>query len=611
MTSALQTNFTLLDWSIVLAMLGGTTWFAHVLAGKQSGMRDFWLGGRKLPWYAVSASIVATQLSATTFITLPLLVYKTDFRFIQLALFGQLIARLVVGFLILPRYYKAEIYSPYEYMASRLGPGVRTTTTALFCLMAVLTRAARVYLTAVLVELLLKDPLQKFEHWTSVGGFTGFSPIVSAIALVCFVSMCWTLMGGIVTVVWTDLILFVIFFLGAVASLGAVVWHLPGGAAELVKVGAEAGKFRLFDLDPSPTKLYTIWTAVIAASLEGIGGLGTDQTITQRLLCCKNAVHARWALISSWLGISVPITCMFLGAALFAYYRENPMTGEALKMFNERNDRLFPIFILTVLPAGLMGFIVAGVLAAAIASLESVQAALAQATLSAFVLPRRKRRFERMGIIVDPAAEDRRVIRMSRWLIAFWTLVLGLAAVGVERLAVNATDIFPTLIELLNSLTGYVGGALLAGFVLAVLPRRGGGREGLGSGYVFAGPLSVVAVFALQWHDAWAQWASGAAGGVAVALWLGLAGRERVLSWRTGAMLVGAALPWALSRWGHFGQLPTGKYALLGWPWFLPAGTVVATVFSLLLARRAPSEARGFEVVMSEQDITVPTGASR
>jgi Na+/proline symporter len=569
----MSTHFTLLDWSIVLAMLVGTTWFGHALSGPQSTFRDFWLGGRKLPWYAVSASIVATQLSATTFITLPLMVYKTDFRYIQLAIFGQLIARFLVGYLILPRYYQHEIYSPYEFMARKLGPQVRTTTTVLFCLMAVLTRAARVYLTAVLVELLLKQPLQTFES------HTGIAPIVSSMWLVGLVSMAWTLMGGINTVVWTDVILFIIFFLGAIVSLISVVHHLPGGLSELLRVGSEAGKFRLFDADPSPVKLYTIWTAVIAASVEGIAGLGTDQAITQRLLCCRNAVHARWALISSWLGISVPITCMFLGVALFAYYKAFPMTGEALAFFTAKPDRLFPIFILTELPPGLVGFIVAGVLAAAIASLESVQAALSQATLSAFYLPRRRRRLEAQGVDPDAPSEQRRTILISRGLIVVWTAVLCTAAMGVERLGFFYPAIYPTLIEMLGTFTGYIGGTLLAGFVLAVLPLRLDA-----SGYVFAAPISVLSVFCLQWHDTWAQLAMIGASLLILTFWLLFAGPARLLTWRTPVLLVAVSLPFFLSRYGHFG-VQNGKLASIAWPWFLPIGAAIATTLGVLLAR--------------------------
>jgi Na+/proline symporter len=571
-------RFTWIDWGIVFASLVLTTWLGHKLAGHQRNFRDYFLGGRKLPWYAVSGSIVATQLSAITFLALPAIVYKPggDIRYIQLAVFGQLIARFVVGFVLLPQYYKREIYSPYDYMAQRLGANVRLMTTALFSLTAVLTRSARIYLTAVVVELLLQVPLGSFEH------ATGIRPITSAIWIIGGISILWSAMGGINTVVWTDVILFVIYLIGAIVSLGAVGWYLHGGFHEIFSAGYAAGKFRFFDFDPSPTKMYTIYTAVIAASFDGIGGLGTDQTVAQRLFCCKNAVQARWALISSWSGICVPFICLFLGAGLFVYFQQHPLGADAAHTVAQRPDSIFPIFILTVLPTGVAGFIIAAVFAAALASMESVQAALSQTTMSAFYLPARRRYLAwqaQGGVELDALGEERRNVWISRLLVVLWGCVLC----AMAQFAEHAAALYPSIIDLAGAMAGYAGGALLAGFLLAFLPLGIDGR-----GYLFSAPLGVLCVFAVAWHDLWAQWTCAAAGALLLAIWLRHLLRSRWMDVpRTLFLAAGAVLALLLCRYGYFTSVAKpGTKLSLAWPWYGMVGMTVSLIWGYVLANK-------------------------
>jgi Na+/proline symporter len=195
------------DWAVVVFVFALTTWIGHRMSGKPATLREFFLGGKRLPWYAVAGSIVATEISAVTLISLPAVVFKDggNLSYLQLGIFGSFLARWLVALFVVPAYYEKEIYSPYDYMGARLGEGVRRTTTVLFSVGGVLGQAARVYLTAVVLEVILHEQLAR---WSQV---LGVSPIVLAISAIGTVSVLWTWMGGIATVIWTDVVLFALF----------------------------------------------------------------------------------------------------------------------------------------------------------------------------------------------------------------------------------------------------------------------------------------------------------------------------------------------------------------------------------------------------------------
>ena len=209
----------LLDWGVVLVLLVGTTLIGHLASGKQESLRDFFLGGRRLPWYAVAASIIATEISAVTFISLPSVVAREggDWTYLQIGLFGSLFARGIIAWFLVPAYYEREVFSPYDYMGAKLGEGVRRTATSLFALGGILGQSARVYLTAVVLGVLLENELA----W--VAAQTGVSPLAVAVGVITLVAMAWTLMGGMRTVIWTDVMQFFLFAIGGVAALVVLI----------------------------------------------------------------------------------------------------------------------------------------------------------------------------------------------------------------------------------------------------------------------------------------------------------------------------------------------------------------------------------------------------
>lgn len=624
--ASLSSQFTAVDWAIVGGYLVLTTWLGTALAGRQASIRDFFLGGRKLPWYAVSGSIIATEISAVTFVIVPFIVFRPggNFTYLQLGVFGSLLARVLVGYVLVPAYYEREIYSPYDYMGNRLGGHVRSMTTALFALGGMLAQSARVYLTAEILVVVLHDQLLRLSE------AVGLYPLAWAIIVIAIVAIAWTLIGGITTVIWTDAILFLVFLIGAVVALGTVAFELPGGLAEMFRVGWEAkesgpwGKFTFFDFSPSPVRAYTIWTAVIAATWGGLGAYGTDQLIAQRMFCCKGPREARWAIISSTVSQLVTITVALVGVGLYAYYQQTPepttatqtataavapgdfplLRGEARQLYEQNGNRIFPIFIVEAIPVGLKGLIIAGVFAAAVSSLTSILAALSQTVMSAFYLPLRERRRRRGGATHAPGDEERHSVFIGRLLVLFWGVVLA----AMAFLAQLASEFYPSILDLALAMAGYAGGALLAGFALAFLPLRIDGR-----GFMYSGPLSVLCVFALVWHQPWTHWVCLAGAAVLLAAWVVVqvwrthrepsgdqsAAPASVLPcWLQTLLLVtGVALMLWLNYFGYWEgpPRPDGHTSILtiAWPWYAPIGSTVAFVLGWLLAGRPAGTAAG------------------
>jgi len=609
--AGISAQFTWVDWLIVVGYLAFTTWLGAKMAGRQATIRDFFLGGRKLPWYAVSGSIIATEISALTFISVPFVVFMPggNFTYLQLGVIGSFLARIIVGYVLVPAYYQREIYSPYDYMGNQLGGRVRSMTTVLFTLGGMLAQSARVYLTAEVVIVVLNDQL------TWLSDTLGLNPLGWAIILIAVVSVGWTLIGGITTVIWTDVILFLCFLVGAFVALATAVYNLSDGWGEFFNVGWAAkesgnwGKFTFFDFSTSPLRAYTIWTAAIASTWGGLGAYGTDQLLAQRMFCCKNKRDARWAIISSTVSQVVTITVMLVGVGLFAYYQANPLSGEAADLYAEKGDRIFPIFIVEVIPRGLKGLIIAGVFAAAISSLMGILTALSQTVMSAFYNPLRERYLRKRGIEVsltgnieelaekrEATAEDKRSVLVGRLMVLFWGIVLSLMA----YLARMASDFYPSILDLGLAMAGYVGGALLAGFALGFLPLKIDGR-----GFMYSGPLSAVCVFALVWHQPWTHVVCWVFAVGFLLVWIWQLSKEPTDWPKTLILLAGLALMLWLNHYGYWegesDENGNPTYLTVAWPWYAPLGSSVAFIWGYLLARRRTEAPSGATMPASAQ----------
>ena len=320
----LHEYFTWIDWLVVFAYLGLTTWVGHKMAGSQASIKDFFLGGRSLPWQAVTGSIIATEISGVTFIGVPGMVFALsgNFTYLQWAI-GSILARFIVGYFFVKVYYEKEIYSPYDFMENRLGKGVKRLATLIFSVGSILGQSVRVLVAALALDVVTP---WSFEACICVIG-------VFAIA--------WTLMGGMRTVIWTDVMQFVLFTLGGLIAFFWIVGSVEGGFSEFFTIGsnvAEAGangKFTLWDLTTDPAIQFTLWVAIIAVPFQNLSAFGVDQLNAQRMFCCRSETDARKAIIWSSVGQFLTFLMLMVGAALFVYYSHNGVSPAEAARFAE------------------------------------------------------------------------------------------------------------------------------------------------------------------------------------------------------------------------------------------------------------------------------------
>jgi len=569
-----------LDWSLVALVLV-TTMLVGWIAGRRGSVREFFLGGRKLPWWAVSASLAATEISALTMVSVPALVFAPggDLTYLQIALFGNVLARGIVAWVLVPAWFEREIYSPYDYVEARLGVRARQMTSALFAGGAVLAQGARLYVTALVLEVLLRD------QFAALVAGTPLSTLALSIGVLGAVSLVWTLAGGMAGVVWADLFLFAVFAAAALTALWFAVQGLDVGVERLWQVGVDARKFDFLDFDRSPARAYTFWAALFAASWGGVGAYGMDQLMAQRVFCCADLRAARKAILWSSLSVLVTAVVALVGVALYAWYERRPLQGEALELYSANADRILPIFVLQAVPSPWKGLIVAGIFAAAISTLAGVFTALSHTALANLYDPWRDAQ--------HPDAERRR-LRAARTFVLGAGLALCASALLMKRLR----DGYPSVLDLGLAMAGFTQGALLASFFLAWLARRPDG-----SGFLWSAPLSVLWVFGLSQHGPHTARACWLAGALLFLLWLACRVRPNWSDARRRLGLAGQTLALAAAlvgvAWANQHALflaPTSahaapEYALqpLQFPWYVPVGSVIAYVFGQLLARPVPA----------------------
>ena len=561
---------TWIDGLVIIGYLALATVLGVALAGKQNTARDFYLGGRKLPWPAVAGSIIATEISAITYVVVPYVIFRDggNFTYLQLGLVGTLLARIIVARYLIPAYFRRRIYSPYDYMGNHLGAGVHRLTSGLFCFGGILAQSSRIYLTALVLELVLADPLL----W--LAGQSGLSTLFWAVAFIGVVGILWTWLGGMATVIWTDVLLFLVFVIGTLVSLTVIILSLPGGWGELVSAGQAADKFVLWDWDPSPWKTFTVWTAVFAAVVFNVGAYGTDQLMAQRLFCCRDAKDAQKAMLASYLGIGLTTIILVLGVGLYAYYQAFPLEGQAAELFAGQENRIFALFMVESLPVGLAGLALAGIFAAAISSFDSILAALAQTSQKVVATWKHG---------LDQEDFETESVGHSRWYVLAW----GIALCGMALLIARIADDYPTLLDLALALASYTSGALLAGFFLAFLPLGINGR-----GYLMGAPLAVATVLAASApYERTVTYFILA--GVALVLlggWLKWFQRngQRLPLGLTLLLGVGLAIPFLVQDLLYFSDPLTGinERYLIAWPWNGPIGFAMAFFFGWALAER-------------------------
>jgi len=443
-------EFTGLDWAVVVAYMIFTTWVGHRMSGQQANIKDFFLGGKTLPWWAVSGSMIATEISALTFIGVPGIVYAIsgDWTYLQWGL-GSIIARFAVAHWLVPLYYEREIYSPYDFIGNRLGEAVRLLVTALFSVGSILGQSVRVLVTAIILQVV-----------------TGLDARI-CILVIGVIAVIWTFMGGMRTVIWTDVMQFCLFIFGGLLALGLLVYHV--GWADIVQFnqvvvdGKDVDKMKWLDLTSvfeRPELRYTLWVGLFAMPFQNFTAFGVDQLNTQRMFCCGNVSDARKAMCWSSVSILITILMLAVGAGLFAWYQKFVPSAELAAKFGENSNFVFPTWIVNEVPRGVSGLILAGAFAAAISSLDSILAALSQTSLS--VIYGRER--------MENEGDGGEMVRKSRVAVCIWGVILTLA--GLVLWWIHARNEDSDLIGLAFGMVAYTYGPLLGVLMAALLPWK-------------------------------------------------------------------------------------------------------------------------------------------
>jgi SSS family transporter len=452
------------DWAVVGAYFVAIALIALHVSPGQGSTRDYFLGGRSIPWWAAALSIIATETSAVTYIGTPRQAYEGDWSFLQLVL-GFVIGRLFLAFFFVPVFYRHEIVTVYGYLEQRFGGAARTTAAVLFLLGRIIGSAVRLFAGCLALELALGISLE----WTIV-------------ALGAFGTL-YTLAGGIRAVVWTDVLLGLTFIAGGVISAAYLLADMPGGVAGLLSDPDLPGKTRVFHLAWDLARSDTLLAGIAGGFALTLATHGTDQDIVQRILTCRDARRGGLSLAGSAVMI-LPLMALFLavGTLLFFHGRGRPAPGDL--------NQVFPSFIVTELPSGLRGLVMAGLLAASISSFTSVLNALASTIVADFYRPLRARLLRE--------ATERHYVLVSRLATLASGIVLVVLAIAFEGSDANVLTVA------LQVLT-YFYGALLGAFLLGIFTRRGTSTT------VVVGMLaSVPAVLALAWQEkpflAWPYW---------------------------------------------------------------------------------------------------------
>lgn len=424
-----------LDVAVIAAYFAAVIVFGLVLSGRQRDASDYFLGHRGLPWWALMLSIVATETSALTVISVPGIAARGNLTFLQLS-FGYLVGRMGVAAFLLPGYFEGTQDTAYQRLERRFGTTARRTASGVFLVTRALADCVRIFATAI--------PLAIILYGNPTAG-----NLALGILAIGIVTVIYTWVGGLRAVVWVDVIQLGVYLLGGVATL-VVATHLAGGVGAFARAW-DQGKLMALDFRPSFKILYTFWGGLVGGGLIAGASHGTDHLIVQRLLAARALKDAQRALIGSGVFIILQFALFLLvGTSLW-------LAGADLGP-TMRGDAIYPTFAINQLPAGLAGLVIAGILAAAMSSHASAVNSLASASTQDFYAPLTGRH--------DPT----HLLWVGRWLTLLWTAVLVAGAMAFR-------DQDTPVVQLALSVASVTYGSLLGTYILGGLWRRARQRD--------------------------------------------------------------------------------------------------------------------------------------
>jgi SSS family transporter len=457
-----------LDLAIIVVYMLGTLGVGWWFSRKQRNIRDYFLSDSNAPWWALMGSIVATETSTVTFISVPAFAFAAgsngvggNFTFLQLVI-GYMIGRLVIVALFIPLYFKGELFTVYQVLDKRFGGRVKRTAASLFLITRSIADGIRLFLTAIVLVAL-----------------TGWADPVS-ILIIGVVTIVYTYLGGMAAVIWTDAIQLVVYLVGAIVAALVLLGKIPGGWNEVVTVSSQLHKFDMFDFTFDLSRSYTFWSGVIGGAFLTTATHGTDQLMVQRYLCAKTPKQATLALLTSGVVIFAQfILFLVIGILLFVFYQKaGPLPAEV----SAKADRVFPYFIVTQLPVGVIGLVVAAIFAAAMSTLSSSLNSLSATAVTDFYRP-----------LFAPNKSDTHYLNVSRLFTAIWggvQIVVAMIAIAMKGRGVDAV----------LAVASFTNGPVLGLFLLSTLTRHVGPRGAL------TGVLMGIVCMALVWFQLKISW---------------------------------------------------------------------------------------------------------
>ncbi|HEY0658241.1 MAG TPA: sodium:solute symporter [Pyrinomonadaceae bacterium] len=440
-----------LDLIIIFGYLIGVTLFGVWFSGKQETTEDYFVGDRSVPWWAIAASIVATETSTITFISVPGIAFARNgnFQFLQIV-FGYLLGRVMISLLFIPMYFRGELQTVYQLLGERFGTKVKMLASALFVVMRNIADGIRLLLTAIV----LSAVYVAFQPNADVN-----TVIIGSIILLGAVMIIFTYYGGMEAVIWVEVIQLGIYIGGAIAAAVVILNQVEGGMPRVLELGQQFGKFDLFDFTFDMTKTYTFWSGLIGGCFLTMSTHGTDQYLVQRYLCTDKPSRASLALLSSGaVVLGQFIGFLFIGVLLFAFYApfnaaEYTNAGVAGSGVPATfpfagGDQVFPDFITKYMPTGLSGLVVAAIFAAALSSSLN---AIAATFVNDLYKPFRQN------------LTDKHYLKVSHWLTLFFGIVQIVVALAMMRQNRSALDQALSIASLIN---GPILGVFLVGAFL-------------------------------------------------------------------------------------------------------------------------------------------------
>lgn len=451
-------NFTALDFFVLLLYLAGTTALGLYIGRRQKSANDYFIAERSIPWWAVMFSIVASETSALTFISIPGLAYVTNLGFLQVVA-GYILGRVVVAFVLLPRYYKGELVTAYALLEKRFGLATRRFTSIVFMVTRGVADSVRVFATAIPIALILEGTVPAAY----------VKPM--AILILGALTVIYTYKGGMKAVVWTELLQASVYILGGISAVILLGKSVPGGWSQITDIASAAQKLRVIDTYMGLDRAHTIFAGLLGGAFLSMASHGADQLIVQRLLTARSLRDAQKAIIGSGFVVFAQFTLfLYVGVGLFVLYGGKTFAAP---------DSIFPTFILEYMPPGLVGLILAAIVAATMSTHSGAINSLAAATTHDIYLPLSKR-----------SHDDAATLRFGKLSALAWGVLLTGGALLYKEQGT------PVVVVAL-SIASFTYGGLLGGFFLGILWRRAMQRDAI-TGMSVAIAVMAIIVFSRQ-----------------------------------------------------------------------------------------------------------------